>query len=70
MASHYFFQYAGLIAGGRKFIYVNSFRGDVGDFPNWKTQPVMVCDGGDAFFGAEYDPQTKTFANFAFNGFA
>ena len=30
----------------------------------------MVCDGGPAFFGVEYDPKTKTFTHFAFNGIA
>lgn len=69
-------QYAGLIVAGHKIIYVNAFpRGmnEAFDTPqeknDWHTQPVVVCDGGPSFFGAEYDPATKTFANFAFNGF-
>jgi hypothetical protein len=30
----------------------------------------MVCDGGNGFFGVEYDPKTKVFTGLAFNGVA
>jgi hypothetical protein len=30
----------------------------------------MVCDGGNAFFGVEYDPKTKAFTHLVFNGTA
>ena len=69
-------QYAGLVQGGHKIIYVNGFyAGLPRDMPpdrklNWREQPVIVCDGGASFFGVEYDPQAKTFANLAFNGMA
>jgi hypothetical protein len=36
---------------------------------DWKHELLMVCDGGPAFFGIEYDPQTNTFDHFAYNGF-
>jgi hypothetical protein len=70
-------QYAGLIVGGRKIVYVNVFPNDMTDFDgkkpvryDWKSKPVIVCDGGDNFFGIEYDPETKTFSHFEFNGYA
>lgn len=71
-------QYAGFLIGSRRIIYVNAFPPEVGG-PNkegppaarsfdWHKQPVMVCDGGPAFFGVEYDPATKAFQHFEFNG--
>jgi hypothetical protein len=71
-------QYAGLIVGNRRVIYVNAFPLDVGNPAkdgtpaarafDWHREPVIVCDGGPAFFGLEYDPQQRTFSNFEFNG--
>ncbi|HEX3808104.1 MAG TPA: hypothetical protein VHW02_00260 [Rhizomicrobium sp.] len=64
-------QYAGFVTGGRRIVYVNAFPLEVmNQEKDWRTRPAVVCDGGEAFFGVEYDPATKTFANFAFNGFA
>lgn len=72
-------QYAGYVIGGKKLIYVNAFpRNTLGDFDKdpatWNAkvthQAMMVCDGGHDFFGVLYDPATKTFSQFAFNGFA
>lgn len=34
----------------------------------WQGVPVVVCDGGPSFFGAEYDPATGQFTAFQFNG--
>lgn len=65
-------QYAGLIVKERKIIYVNGFHSGKEDRESqrWRTKPVVVCDGGNGFFGVEYDPQTKTFQSLAFNGVA
>lgn len=64
-------QYAGFMTGAHKIIYVNAFPLEVmGDVRDWRASSVMVCDGGEAFFGVEYDPAAKTFAHFEFNGFA
>ena len=62
-------QYAGIKHDGRDMVYVNGFDGEAvrGD---WRNSVVKVCDGYVGFFGVEYDPQSKTFANFAFNGMA
>jgi hypothetical protein len=71
-------QYAGFLIDGGKIIYVNAFPDGAGD-PNpnappgfdhfdWRQQAVIVCDGGPAFFGVEYDPAKKTLSHFEFNG--
>ena len=71
-------QYAGLKIAGRSIIYVNGFPLSMFEMEarytpglsrdDWKRQAVMVCDGGPAYFGVEYDPKTKVFSHFAFNG--
>lgn len=64
-------QYAGIVRSGRRYIYgnyfpANDFTGDGhGDLAS---NPVVVCDGGPAFFGAEYDVAAKRFTHLAFNG--
>ncbi len=75
-------QYAGLMLGERKIIYVNGIAKVLVEdemrsakqlgrpIRDWRTSAWGVCDGGPAFFGVEYDPLTRTFANFAFNGSA
>lgn len=71
----YYRQYAGLVVGAeRRIIYVNGIhRSAVERAPedqreSWKTEPVLICDGGAITFGVEYDPATKMFEKFAFNG--
>lgn len=63
-------QYVGALVNGRKVIYINSFHGSVAEEmkTNWRKTPVNVCDGGDAFWGCEYDPATKAVTNVMFNG--
>ena len=71
----YYRQYAGFVIGGRRIIYVNGVdESAIQREPNpahpfdWRTQAVQICDGGPITFGAEYDPATRQFSNFAFNG--
>jgi hypothetical protein len=71
-------QYGGLVVGKRRIIYVNAFPGDEDEkiarairgwrIPDRHKELFLVCDGGPDFFGVEYDPNLKTFANFEFNG--
>ena len=71
-------QYLGVVIGGRRLIYVNVFprwlverRELVGIAPqDWRTVFVSVCDGGDGFWGALYDPETLRFSSPRFNGAA
>jgi len=64
---------AGFVIGGRRVIYVNGVHEDMIERNmdpsyDWRTRPVMICDGGPITFGVEYDPATRQFANFSFNG--
>ena len=75
-------QYAGFIIHGRRIIYVNAFprfllaveKNSSAERhrpqPDWRSTVEGVCDGGPAFFGVEYDPDTKAFSHFEFNGLA
>jgi hypothetical protein len=64
-------QYVGIVRGGHRFIYGNFFpRGMTEEAPYWLNKPVGVCDGGHAFFGAEFDIQTRRFTQIDFNGVA
>ena len=62
-------QYAGITIAGSKRIYVNGFPSQM-DSGDWRHRAMVVCDGGPAFFGVEYDPAERTFSGFAFNGVA
>lgn len=66
-------QYVGITRGGRRFIYGNVFPGDAGnagDPDQWRREPMIVCDGGPAFFGVEYDVEGRRITQLAFNGSA
>lgn len=69
--SAYHRQFAGLVIGGRRIVYVNGFAADedVRFFPsNWRAEPVSACDGGIGYFGAEYDVERRSLAELHFNG--
>ncbi len=60
-------QYVGYVRGGRRFVYGNFYpSGD--DLPAWRTEPIIVCDGGSAFFGVEYDVRAREIVRVDFNG--
>ena len=64
-------QYVGLVRQGRRFVYGNfvpAARGVAEDPAALAKSPEVVCDGGPAFFGAEYDPAAGRFTHLAFNG--
>jgi hypothetical protein len=63
----YFRQYLGIVLDGRRAVYVNAFRG-AESFPSWRERAVQVCDGGNDFWGAIYDPATRRFSRLGFNG--
>jgi len=60
-------QYVGIVVGGKKLIYVNGFSTQP-PLEHWKTEPVIMCDGGQAAWGVLYDPVKRTFSELAFNG--
>jgi chorismate mutase len=63
--SEYKRQYSGFIQNGRRLILVNA---TCTDDLNWRTEPVIVDDGGDCFFRVTYDPTTGAFEQFEVNG--
>lgn len=70
-ALKYYRQYAGVIRGGRRLIYVNGFPEPPSSGPDaidWKQTPVIACDGGTSFWGVLYDPESRSFSQLAFNG--
>ncbi len=61
----YFRQYVPIRQAGRKLLYVNAFC----EAPSyWRTQLVIVSDGGTCFWQALYDPATDKYSNLTVNG--
>ena len=61
-------QYLGLLRGEKRAIYVNIFPYHPVATADWATEPVIVCDGGASFFGAEFDVVSRQFTHVAYNG--
>jgi hypothetical protein len=61
-------QYVGIVRGGRRYLYGNFFPAEAGGSDRWRREAVIVCDGGPAFFGAEYDVAGHAFTQIGFNG--
>jgi hypothetical protein len=63
-------QYVGITVHGKKLIYLNSFPESVPSESglDWRAKAIIVCDGGDAFWGVEFDPAENTFHEIQFNG--
>jgi len=63
-------QYAGFRRFGRQFIYVNAFPSD--SLALSKEDPskelLIGCDGGDVFWGIEYEVKRGTFGGLETNG--
>jgi len=60
---------------GRRYVYINAFREHPiylrrQDQDLWRSKPVLVCDGGEGFWGVLYDPEARKFSQLSFNGSA
>jgi hypothetical protein len=66
--SDYYRQYVGVIADGRKLVYVNAFITPSEWHVDWRTEPVAVCGGGSDYWRVAFDPQTKQFSHWDVNG--
>lgn len=73
----YYRQYAGLeLVTGERIIYVSAFHpGELNlwagmgiDTARWRRRSITACDGWRAFWGVEYDPASRRFRGFSFNG--
>jgi hypothetical protein len=73
--SRYYRQYVGIVVGDRKLIYLNAFCNKPEDVvvrhgEDWRQSPIDVCDGGDCFWSAVYDPLSGEFTDLQVNGIA
>lgn len=71
----YAFQYIGVVINNRKYIYINAFIVESEDdfkiwYKEWKTKPIIMCDGGDGFWGALFDLGNQSFSQLSVNGVA
>ena len=66
----YIRQYAGFSRMERQFIYINAFPSDhLRLMTEEPSQTLAIgCDGGDIFWGIEYDVQREAFAELETNG--
>jgi hypothetical protein len=62
----YLRQYVGIVRKGHRYVYGN-FVPRHGDGPA-TDKPIIVCDGGPVFFGAEFDVSARKISHLAFNG--
>lgn len=78
-----FRQYLGVIVDGHRFIYINAAVSkekpakvakrasqSTGTPFQAEPKPIIVCDGGNHFWGVLYDPETKKFSQLKTNGVA
>lgn len=70
---NYAFQYTGLIVNNKKYIYINAFKLYTPEdlttiYKNWKSSPIIVCDGGESYWGVLYDLEAGQFTQLSMNG--
>jgi hypothetical protein len=63
---NYYRQYAGFVVAGRKIIFVNFFPTDIST--QWRSEAVLMCDGGPSFWSVEYEVDEKKFVNAVASG--
>ena len=61
-------QYVGFESSGKRLIYINAFTLPDHEKVNPAREAIRICDGGEQFWGAVYDPQDGTFSDVARNG--
>jgi hypothetical protein len=61
-------QYVGIVAGGKRKIWLTTYRIDESFPASRVTEPMMVKDGGDGFWRVTFDPKTSTYSDFNANG--
>ena len=62
-------QYLGFIDEGHQRIYVNAFcQAHTANDESWRTEFVLVQDGGSCYFQIIYDVESKSFIRLSVNG--
>ena len=73
---NYVYQYVGVEIYSKKYIYINALgffdKKEVQDnnffFEDWKSRPVIICDGGSMFWGVLYNLESQKFSDLSMNG--
>ncbi len=69
---YYGYQFVGVIVNGEKYIYINAFDIESSriflNSNDWKTKPLIICDGGQSYWGVLYNIKKKKFKNLSMNG--
>lgn len=63
-------QYIGVVVNGEQLIYGNFYPNENFFIKNSKSQAVVICDGGPAFWGILYSPKSGVFRELMRNGVA
>ena len=66
-STSYHRQYLGFIKNGRRYIYGNFYSGWGKMTQAARDKPVRVCDGGPAFWGIVFDPESGEFSDLVVN---
>jgi len=62
-------QYVGFERNGERVIYGNFYPAKYFDVSSYETrEPVIICDGGPAYWGIVYRIKSKDFIDLQFNG--
>ena len=64
------FQYLGVLRNSDRCIYINAFpTRDMAKWEriNWKTEPINICGGGESFWRALFNIETREFIYLEFN---
>ena len=61
--------------GNKRYIYINAFEiNSERDFETfykgWKTEPIIMCDGGESYWGVLFDLDKLKFKELVVNGVA
>jgi hypothetical protein len=64
----YLRQYVGINLNAKRLLYLNAAEPQ--HFHKEPGVPATVCDGGDSFWGAIFDPETRRFRDIRVNGVA
>ena len=67
--SEYRFQFVGLTIEGKQILFANAFcKSHWQRYSYWRTNLVLVDDGGNCYFKAVYDPGIKSIMKLMVNG--
>jgi len=61
-------QYVGIVVNGKRLIYGNFYPVSVSGYFDEKSTPVIICDGGAAFWGIVFEPESNVFLDLQVNG--